>query len=205
VTSACPVASIEAATLTTGRAGSGAAEELPEVAAEPPATGADESAGDDFPELLQAPANMPMVTAAQIPVQRRHPRAEARIMDAEWTPVPRSASAQFLSTRFPTARDASGSYTSATHGSAEYAASYLAKLAELELLLEILEQSRAAAAAAATAEKGPQGFLGDPVALTQALHPDGLRSARRSTRHAPGREHPSIPVRVVVLDGSSRG
>jgi hypothetical protein len=132
-------------------------------------------AGDDFAELLQAATNMPMVTAAQIPVQRRDPRAEARIMDAEWTPVPRAA---------PVANP--------------HAASYAARLAELELMLEILARSRAIPAEADTR---PRGFVGDPVALTQALHPGGLRSARRSARRVPPRDDSPRPVRVVVFDG----
>jgi hypothetical protein len=53
--------------------------------------------------------------------------------------------------------------------------------------------------------QGPQRFDGDPVALTQALHPAGLRSARRSRRQAPRVESRSMmTLRVTVFDGAAR-
>ncbi|MDQ1384565.1 MAG: hypothetical protein QOG65_1944 [Actinomycetota bacterium] len=112
-----------------------------------------------------------MVTAAEIPVQRRDLRAEARIMDAELTPVARHAPA-----------------------------TYASRLAELEQMLQVLERSRSARGT----EVRPTRFVGDPVALTQALHPDGLRSPRRSVSRLAHRENRSMPVRVVVFDGTPR-
>jgi hypothetical protein len=114
---------------------------------------------------------MPMVTAAEIQVQRRELRAEARIMDAELTPVARYAPA-------------------ATHAS---------RLAELEQMLETLARARSAS----VASMRPSRFAGDPVALTQALHPGGRRSTRRSVARWLPRDNRALPVRVVVFDGSA--
>jgi hypothetical protein len=113
---------------------------------------------------------MPMVTAAEIQVQRRELRAEARIMDADLTPVARHAPAP-----------------------------YAARLAELEQMLETLARARSAS----VASMRPSRFAGDPVALTQALHPGGRRSTRRSVARWLPRENPAMPVRVVVFDGSA--
>jgi hypothetical protein len=115
---------------------------------------------------------MPIVTAAEIQVQRRELRAEARIMDAELTPVARHAPA-----------------------------TYASRLAELEHMLEVLERSRSACAVVDV--RGGR-FAGDPVALTQAMHPGGLRSPRRSVSRLAHRDSRSMPVRVVVFDGTPR-
>jgi hypothetical protein len=125
----------------------------------------------ELEELLHPAARMPMVTASEIEVQRRAPRAEARVMDAELTPVARQAPAPYAS-----------------------------RLAELEQMLQVLERSRSAYGS----EMRPSRFVGDPVALTQALHPDGLRSPRRSVSRLAHRETRSMPVRVVVFDGTAR-
>jgi hypothetical protein len=75
-----------------------------------------------------------------------------------------------------------------------------ARVAELELMLEIIEQTRGARECQAR----PRAFDGDPVALTHALHPRGLRPTRRSddqpARRAPG----PMAVRFVVFDGAAR-
>jgi hypothetical protein len=53
--------------------------------------------------------------------------------------------------------------------------------------------------------EGPHRFEGDPVALTLALHPAGLRSARRSRHQAPCAEPRSMmTLRVTVFDGAAR-
>ena len=77
---------------------------------------------------------------------------------------------------------------------------YASRLAELEQMLQILERARVIA----EADSRPKRFEGDPVALTQALHPEGRRSARRSVSRLSPRENTDMPVRVVVFDGTSR-
>jgi hypothetical protein len=77
---------------------------------------------------------------------------------------------------------------------------FAARVAELELMLRIIEQSRNAG----ESQGRPKPFDGDPVALTQALHPSGLRPTRRSAdqpaRRAPG----PMSVRIAVFDGAPR-
>jgi len=74
---------------------------------------------------------------------------------------------------------------------------YATRLAELQQMLEILDQTRTTA----RLDFQPRRFEGDPVALTQALHPRGLRRPRRSSRCA-ANSRPSA-VRIVVFDGSA--
>lgn len=123
-------------------------------------------------ELPQPTRSTASASAAEIPVQLRDPRAESRIMEPERTPAAWRPSRQ----------------------------AFAARVAELELMLEIIEQSRGAG----ESQGRPRPFDGDPVALTHALHPSGLRPTRRSenqpTRRAPG----PMPVRLVVFDGAAR-
>jgi hypothetical protein len=164
-TSVRPVASITAGTATTGTfaAGRGLV---------PPEAGAFGAPGEELEDPLHPAATMPMVTVSEIQVQRRDLRAEARVMDAELTPV--------------VARHAPVTYAS--------------RLAELEQMLEVLARSRSGYGP----EVRSRCFVGDPVALTQALHPDGLRSPRRSVSRPAHRASRSMPVRVVVFDGTPR-
>src|SRR4051794_16408489 len=129
-TSVRPVASITAGTATTGTFAAGRRPV-------PPETGTFGAAAEELEDPLHPAAAMPMVTVSEIQVQRRDLRAEARVMDAELTPV--------------VARPAPVTYGS--------------RLAELEQMLEVLARSRSGC--------GPEvrsgHFVGDPVALTQAL------------------------------------
>jgi hypothetical protein len=74
------------------------------------------------------------------------------------------------------------------------------RVSEMEQLLDALERVRAAAGA----DRRPRRFDGDPVALTQALHPQGLRQSRRSRTGTPRRAPGGMQVRIVVYDGSPR-
>ena len=74
---------------------------------------------------------------------------------------------------------------------------FAARLAELQEMLDILERTRANAGR----DTRPRRYDGDPVALTQALHPNGLRPMRRPANAAP-REGRSMPVRLVFFDGT---
>jgi hypothetical protein len=140
--------------------------------AAPPEVGTLGVPAEELEDPLQPVAAMPMVTVSEIQVQRRDLRAEARIMDAELTPV------------------------LARHAPVTYAS----RLAELEQMLEALARSRSGYGPEVRSSR----FVGDPVALTQALHPYGLRSARRSVSRPAHHGSRSMPVRVVVFDGTPR-
>lgn len=117
---------------------------------------------------------MPNATASEIPVQRRARRDEVRVMEPERTP--------------------------ATASGAGAAALFESRLDELSRMLEILERARTASGV----DTRPKRFEGDPVALTQALHPNGLRPTRRSRAPIAPRDPRGMPVRLVVFDGSPR-
>jgi hypothetical protein len=74
------------------------------------------------------------------------------------------------------------------------------RVSEMEQLLEAFERARAAA----RVERRPRPFDGDPVALTQALHPRELRQSRRSRNEAPRRDQGGMRLRIVVYDGTTR-
>jgi len=74
------------------------------------------------------------------------------------------------------------------------------RVSEIEQLLEAFERARAAA----QVERRPRPFDGDPVALTQALHPRELRQLRRSRNGAPRRDEGGLRLRIVVYDGTTR-
>jgi hypothetical protein len=120
---------------------------------------------------LHPARNMPIATVAEIPVQRHDRRAESTVMQPDRTP----ANPQGAVSDFG------------------------ARLAELQAMLDILERARARANA--DLDTRPRRFDGDPVALTQALHPDGLRRTRR-TANQPAGDHRSLAVRLVLFDGS---
>jgi hypothetical protein len=83
------------------------------------------------------------------------------------------------------------------HGSP---AGYPSRRHEMGELLDALRRARSTVAA----DTSPQRFEGDPVALTQALHPAGLRRARRSRNQVPRSDPRSMTLRVVVFDGAAR-
>jgi hypothetical protein len=147
VTSARPVASIEAGTST--------------VRPSP-----------ERDELLQPTRSTATAKAPEIPVQPRVPRAESRIMEPERTPATSRASRQ----------------------------AFAARVAELELMLELLERTHGAG----ESETRPRPFDGDPVALTQALHPSGSKPTRRSENPVARRVPGPMPVRFVVFHGAHR-
>ena len=74
------------------------------------------------------------------------------------------------------------------------------RVSEMEQLLEAFERLRAAAGV----DRRPRPFDGDPVALTQALHPPELRRSRSSRSETPRRAPGGMQVRIVVYDGSAR-
>jgi hypothetical protein len=84
---------------------------------------------------------------------------------------------------------------------------YASRRAEMGPLLDALRRARSTVPAGTSSQRfeGPQRFEGDPVALTLALHPAGLRSARRS-RHQTLRAEPRsmMTLRVTVFDGAAR-
>jgi hypothetical protein len=131
---------------------------------------------EECDELLHPPTKRAIVTAnvtvGEIPVQRRDPRAEARVMDAERTPAMQRNAPSRLAER----------------------------VAELEQMLATLARARSTAGT----DTRPLRFEGDPVALSQALHPDGLRRVRRAAAPVTPRGAGSMPVRLVVFDGSPR-
>ncbi len=77
---------------------------------------------------------------------------------------------------------------------------YPSRRYEMGQLLDALRQARSTVAA----DTPPQRFEGDPVALTQALHPAGVRLSRRSRNRAPRSDPRSMTLRVVVFDGAAR-
>ncbi|MDQ1426179.1 MAG: hypothetical protein QOD72_3677 [Acidimicrobiaceae bacterium] len=69
------------------------------------------------------------------------------------------------------------------------------RVAELERVVATLASLRLERAAA----DGPERR--DPVALTSALHPSGMRSARKPWRRTP--DDGTLPLRFVMFDGSA--
>jgi hypothetical protein len=74
------------------------------------------------------------------------------------------------------------------------------RLLEMAQLLEAFERARSAGRVDTRARK----FDGDPVALTQAMYPRGLRAPRRSGDPPTQRTQAGMRMRIFVYDGTAR-
>jgi len=73
--------------------------------------------------------------------------------------------------------------------------------AQPDLAARVAELERVVATLATLRRERSTGDRPDPVALTAALHPGGMRSTRRSKRRAASGG--TLPMRLVLLDPSA--